>query len=334
MTNPKRQDNTTGTISPLTIGGYAIVAVAFIVLVYSQYRLRFFTWDDSYITFRHSLNMARGYGLVYNPGENVDAITNYLLAWILGNGIRVGIDPEIFARWIGIISSWIVFFWTWHFARVRFNLSQLVAGAIALMLGTSGMFILESVGGLETSLFTLFVFWLLWEITSAKGSEISKNALIRAGVASGLAMLTRPDAAFFIAVVMLLLFDRKDFKTSIKRICIYMIPILILFLPYFINHWIFYGYPFPNSYYAKRIASSGLLVRGLSRLFSNLYDSGLVILFFLLVVVAAFRNSISGQKEYPQRLIIIPLVGFFIARSLFIILSGGSGWDGDGFSCR
>jgi arabinofuranosyltransferase len=328
MTDTKQSNKRAESISPMTIGGIAVVAIAFLFLVYSQYRLRFFTWDDSYITFRHSLNMARGYGLVYNPGEKVDGITNYLLAWILGNGIRLGIDPEIFARWIGIISSWIIFFWTWHFARVRFSLTPVVAGSILLMLGTSGMFILESMGGLETTLFTLFVFWLLWEITSAKGKELSNRTLIRAGVASGLAMLTRPDAAFFIAIVMLLLFDRKDFKSSVKRICIYVMPILILFLPYFINHWIFYGYPFPNSYYAKRIASSGLLLRGLERFATNVMDIGIILLVSLSVILLQFNKNNSIKKEFPYLWTTIPLFGFFIARSLFIILSGGSwmGW--------
>ena len=317
--------------SSAIIAGFIILAASFLVLLYYQYRLRSFTWDDSYITYRHALNMARGLGPVYNPGERADGITNYLLAWILSFGIRIHIDPLVFSKWLGIVSAWGILIFAWFYARRRLKIAPIFAGIATLLLATNGMFAVESAGGLETALFTLVVFWIMWEITSAPGKELSTTKLGLAGIASGIAMLIRPDAAFFIAVVILLLIDRKNLKGSAKRIGIYLLPVLVIFLPYFIKHWIMFGYPFPNSYYAQEMASINLVTRGFDRLFTNLGDiEGSLI---IILIGFGFYISSKAKRYYSARIkdvkygLALP-AWFIVARCLFIVLSGGAwmGW--------
>ena len=36
------------------------------------------TQDDAYISFRYADNLVNGHGLVFNPGERVEGITNLL----------------------------------------------------------------------------------------------------------------------------------------------------------------------------------------------------------------------------------------------------------------
>ena len=311
------------------ITGLIVLLVAFAILIYLQYRLRYFTWDDSYITFRHALNMTRGFGPVYNPGELADGITNYFLALILAGSIKCGIDPLYAAKLLGIISAWGTLFLTWHFARIRMQLSPLFAGITAICLASSGMFAVESVGGLETSFFTLLVLFVLWIISVAPGKEIPPAGIGLAGFLSGLAMLTRPDAAFFVFVVLVLLFDKKDLKGSLKRFVFYLVPLLIIFLPYFIRHWMIFGYPFPNSYYAKKMMTPNLLVRGSNRLTSNLLDIGAIWIVVFIAILGMIRATSHEKREKNKnKHVIFALSAFVIARWLFILLSGGPwmGW--------
>src|SRR5262245_54883150 len=49
-----------------------------ILLIVNMVRVRAFTVDDAYISYRFARNLARGLGLVYNPGERVEGYTNFL----------------------------------------------------------------------------------------------------------------------------------------------------------------------------------------------------------------------------------------------------------------
>ena len=48
--------------------------------------------DDAYISFRYATNLARGQGLVFNPGERVEGYTNFLwtviVAGLIGSASR------------------------------------------------------------------------------------------------------------------------------------------------------------------------------------------------------------------------------------------------------
>ena len=48
--------------------------------------------DDAYISFRYADNLARGLGLVYNPGERVEGYSNFLWTLLLAGGARLGLD--------------------------------------------------------------------------------------------------------------------------------------------------------------------------------------------------------------------------------------------------
>src|SRR5687768_17195064 len=60
-----------------------------IYAIYAMTRVKQFTVDDSYISFRYARNWARGLGLVYNEGERIEGYTNFLWTIILGVGIKV-----------------------------------------------------------------------------------------------------------------------------------------------------------------------------------------------------------------------------------------------------
>src|SRR6185295_18291193 len=69
-----------------------------IVLLLNMWKVRSFTVDDAYISFRYARNFSRGLGLVYNPGERIEGYTNFLWTVMLGIGIKVGFDPDVLAK--------------------------------------------------------------------------------------------------------------------------------------------------------------------------------------------------------------------------------------------
>src|SRR5690606_24833666 len=75
------------------------------VLAVNMWRVHWFTIDDSYISFRYARNLARGLGLVYNPGEAIEGYTNFLWAVVLAGGIRMGLDPHLVAKVLGAAAA-------------------------------------------------------------------------------------------------------------------------------------------------------------------------------------------------------------------------------------
>ena len=61
-----------------------------------------FVQDDAFITYRYARNLARGEGLVFNPGERVEGYTNFL--WTVMHWLpeRYGWSSPVFSQVVGI----------------------------------------------------------------------------------------------------------------------------------------------------------------------------------------------------------------------------------------
>ena len=53
--------------------------------------------DDAFISFRYALNLVRGQGLVFNPGERVEGYSNPLWTILMAVGLALGRDLEHWA---------------------------------------------------------------------------------------------------------------------------------------------------------------------------------------------------------------------------------------------
>src|SRR5205085_7772430 len=81
------------------IGSIAGVAVLFAWLTW---RYTPFIIDDAFISIRHAENLVRGYGLVYNPGEQIEGYTNFLWVIIIAAVHALGGDSLAGAKWLGV----------------------------------------------------------------------------------------------------------------------------------------------------------------------------------------------------------------------------------------
>lgn len=220
------------------------------VLAGAMWRVRAFTIDDSYISYRYARNLARGLGLVYNEGERIEGYTNFLWTVILAAGIRVGIDPDVLAKVLGAASAIGVIAATHELAGRLRPLTVLPCVATWLLASTvvlSGY----AVFGLETAFFVFLVLagLALFFRETEDGGEggAGREALPWSGLVFALAGLTRPEAPMFLGIPMLLLGRRFFGRQNLVRAALFVVPVAAHLL------WrrAYYGAWLPNTLGAK-----------------------------------------------------------------------------------
>ncbi len=216
-----------------------------------------FVNDDAFITFRYAKNFVNGLGLVYNSGERVEGYTNFLWTLIIALGMKLGFDPVPFSTILGVcfyICNLILFIYlSWRFrstGKGRYFFIPLTA----IVLSVHRDFSAYATSGLETSMFTFLVSagfaLLLFAKSNSEGVNSNKRLFI-AGCSFVLAMMTRPDGFLFLIASAFYLFITE--KKPFKNILYFMLPSVLIFLPYWLWRWNYYGFFFPNTFYAKSI---------------------------------------------------------------------------------
>jgi hypothetical protein len=154
--------------------------------------LGFRPFDDTYITFRYSLNLASGHGLVYNLGEPVLGTTAPLWAMVLALCAAVGIPIEPSSIVIALLCDAASAFLLFQLLRsLRFGAGIPLAGAL-LFLGFFDYLSLAR-SGMESSFFVFVVLGALASIASMR--------LVTAAVFTALAALTRPEGALLLVLL-------------------------------------------------------------------------------------------------------------------------------------
>ncbi len=208
---------------------------------------QFWTCDDAFISFRYAENLVAGHGLVFNVGERVEGYTNFSWTLLIACGMQLGIDPLVCTRWLGLLCfALTLLLLAGASRRMSGGGPWLPIAACALALNPHAQ--LFATGGLETPLFTLLVTLLL--LLSAWGERASTFAL--AGAVGTLAAMTRPDGLLPCAIVgTYALWRAARGQLAWRKVLWLALPGLLLFVPYFIWKWSYYGYPLPNTFYAK-----------------------------------------------------------------------------------
>jgi len=218
----------------------------------------FFTshaWEDYYITLRSSRNLVEGNGLVFNPGERVHTFTSPLgvlvpaaCTWI------VGVDHEESALWLfRVFSACCLVGAVWLVWR-RIDCFGLAPISRLLLFGLilfDGKLIDFSINGMETAMLVLFAMMLWSELEAPDGPRWHMLALAFGGL-----MWTRPDAFILTGALILPHFVFR--KRASGSSSIPWSPLLrglicggLIYLPWFLWAWWYYGSPIPNTIIAK-----------------------------------------------------------------------------------
>jgi arabinofuranosyltransferase len=195
-----------------------------------------FCFDDAYINYRIARNLARGYGMVFNPGEHVLATTTMLYTLFMTPTYWLGIA---FPLWSKIINSLamagsIVLLYKILSGRMREGLVWFTC----LFLAFNYVAISQDLLGMEAS---LVIFCLL---LATYLFQMQRGWLL--GLVLGALFLVRPEGMFaaFLFWLATLVFKRQLFwRTSI--------PLAAVAVCWAILCQSFYGTLIPNTYSAK-----------------------------------------------------------------------------------
>lgn len=215
------------------------------------------TWEDYYITFRSSKNLATGEGLVYQPGERVHTFTSPLGVLLPALSSLLTFNrSDAAALWLfrvmcaGAFGAAVV-------GLGSFALRQRYGRiGVAVLLGlfmTDAKSVDFSINGMETAWMLLFLAWML----EAAGRD-GVGAWRRLGLAWAGLMWTRPDSFVYIGAFALArwLFPFGDERPAARRR--WMVACLkagglttVIYLPWIVFAGLYYGTPVPHTIAAK-----------------------------------------------------------------------------------
>jgi hypothetical protein len=214
-------------------------------------------WEDYWITFRSSLNLATGHGLVYTLGERLHTFTSPLgvllpagFSWITGN------QSDDLVLWLfrfvsiaALAMGMVLFFRVLQPLQqnrisVFFPLALIALDSKTVDFCTNGM---------ETGLLVFFLALTIHGLLVA-----GQGQMWRIGAGWGGLMWTRPDSCVYIVALALGIFlfppnqaGGQARTTWLKKLLMAGLVCAILYLPWFLWAWSYYGSPVPQPITAK-----------------------------------------------------------------------------------
>ena len=254
MTDPRAVPQSSGRFGPGAVFAVAVgIALAFALFTDQR-------WEDYYITFRVSQNLARGAGLVYQSGERVHAFTSPL-----------GVLLPALISWLTGTRSDELTFWIFRLATIgAFGGAVATVWSIARTLGwslwscalASGLLMTDaksvsfSVNGMETAFMLLFLALAIQRLVVD-----SRRGGWRLGCCWAGLLWTRPDGFVFFGSVALAwwLFAPGSSAPGGRRDLagLYLKAAgacAALYLPWFIWAWCYFGSPVPHTVVAKGLS--------------------------------------------------------------------------------
>ncbi len=211
--------------------------------------------DDAYITFRVVDNAAAGLGLTWNPAERVQGYTHplWLFAVLAGRLVtgELYYTTIVLSVALSLGAAWLLAF------RLRAGWTAAVLGLLVLAL--SRAFVDFSTSGLENALshFILAAFLVVWfnlPPATRAASEDADSAwatrhspLATLSLLAGLLALNRLDALLLVAPALGWALWRQRSARALPAVALGLLP-LALWLAFSL---FYYGFPFPNTAYAK-----------------------------------------------------------------------------------
>ncbi|HNB55164.1 MAG TPA: hypothetical protein PK530_24650, partial [Anaerolineales bacterium] len=257
--------------------------------------------DDAYITFRTVDNFLHGYGLVWNVGERVQAYTHPLWMFLLVGANALTKEIHFTSLALSILISCA----TLYVLTTRNSSSQLAAAFAILTLTLSKAFVDYSTSGLENPLSHLLVVLFVFVFLAPPKP---KTPFWLALLASFL-LLPRLDLALLIAPACLLFLLQNFNKPTLRQLALGSLPLLA---------WegfslFYYGFPLPNTYYAKLstgIPQMELTRQGIQYLLNALEFDPLTLLLISAGLLAAF--TLRARKTTALALGIVLYLAYVV----------------------
>jgi hypothetical protein len=244
-----------------SLEGKVFLAVLSAALAFSAYTRH--VWEDYWITFRASRNLATGHGLVFTPGERLHTFTSPLgvllpagLSWLTGSA------SDDLVVWLfrlvsmTALAAGMVLLLRLALRLQRHRLSSILTVALVALDAKTLDF---SINGMETGLLVFFLALTLHGLLVA-----GPRRALRIGVGWAGLMWTRPDGCVYIAILAAtaLVFP-PDTTAGRTRTELWKTLLragfvgAVLYLPWFAWAWWYYGSPVPHTVVAKATNGPG-----------------------------------------------------------------------------
>lgn len=214
-------------------------------------------WEDYWITFRASRNLATGNGLVYTPGERLHTFTSPLgtllpagLSWLTGN------QSDELVLWLfrfislAALACGIVLLLR---MMQSLRLHRVSCWLTVALIGLDAKIVDFSINGMETGLLVFFLSLTLHGLVVAGPRQVWRIGAGWAGL-----MWTRPDSCVYIAILgagsLLFLSGTNSGKSPVvcgKLLFGAAVICAALYVSWFVWAWCYYGSPVPHTIIAK-----------------------------------------------------------------------------------
>ena len=256
--------------------------------------------DDGFIAFQYVKNLVRADGLVYNVGERVEGYNNFLwiallavFHWLLPHVSLLGIAQTL-GICFGVLTILLVCRFSWAVVYGEFRLWGLLAGAL---LAVHSGFAAWATAGLETTLFAFLVFASAYSYVSYLRSG---RKFLLVPLLFGFASLTRPDAFLLFGITTCHLVVREwkvGQRLPIGRMLLWGSIFAAVYVPYYIWRFTYYGYPLPNTFYAKVGSGMHQYIRGARYLLEYLSEYGAFV-FIPALLLLMRRDAREEWRDY------------------------------------
>jgi hypothetical protein len=217
----------------------------------------------------------------------------------------------------GVLTILLVCRFAWVVAGRRGPLTLLAGAFLAAHSG----FAAWGTGGLETTLFAFLVFAGAYAYASFLNT--GRRALLAPAIFA-LASMTRPDGLLFFGLTWLHLLVMDAWQTRSllpsRRALVWLGVFSVIYVPYFAWRFSYYGYLFPNTFYAKVASGLYQYARGVR------YLADYVITYGAWLSLAPAALLLLRRKREAWRDYFLLLIGVY---TLYIVYVGG---DGLGFN--
>jgi arabinofuranosyltransferase len=217
----------------------------FLFLIYTVVLIRT-AWvnEDAYITMRTVDNFVHGYGMRWNIAERVQTFTHPL--WFFLITIPYFFTREAFYTllFLSVMISLAVYI----LAIIHVKQPNLATLAVLTILIFSKSFVDYSSSGFENpATHLLLAGFLLLFLNHADEDFLAGRTVFFMALIAGLAVLNRMDTFLFFLPALALIFIKRRKWETLKYILLGFLP----FIAWEIFCIIYYGFPFPNTAYAK-----------------------------------------------------------------------------------
>jgi arabinofuranosyltransferase len=273
--------------------------------------------DDAFITFRVADNFINGYGLRFNIEERVQAYTNTLFLFIFIPFYFILKDAYFTALFLNFLFALLSILLFKKMITEKEKFLFVISG-----LCFSKAYIDFSTSGLENSL--IFFLLILFIYIYLKNIDLNKKTFYLFLIFSFI-FLNRADSILIVLPLLFLYFIKES--RNLKYALLGLIPVIL----WEIFSIIYYGFPLPNTFYAK--LNTGInrldLIRegGLYFLNSLMIDPITLFIIFSSIFIT-FINFMTKNKTK-----LVYLTMGIILYLIYVLFIGGDFMSGRFFAC-